>query len=74
MNRDREAEIIAQLQSKPILSADAKQLLNLLKLRYERHKEDLVKRESDQVRGRALELCDIMKLVKISLDTNITQG
>lgn len=74
MNRDKEAEILAALQAKPVLSSDAKQILDLMKLRYERHKEDLVKRESDQVRGRALELSDILKLVKISLDTNITQG
>ena len=73
MDRNKQAEVLRRLQSKPVLSQDARDILELLKLRFEGHRDELVKRESEQIRGRALEISEILKLVQINLDTPTTQ-
>jgi hypothetical protein len=72
MSREREAQILATLQQREVYSSDYKLLMELMELRRAKHRDELEVRESEQTRGRALEIKEIFKLLRTKiLDTNI---
>lgn len=69
MSRERESQLQSSLLERSSVSLDLKQIRELLTIRFERYKNDLVSNESDQVRGRAKELKDLLKILStVGLD------
>lgn len=60
-SKGRERELIAKLKDKIPTSEVGKLVLELLRIRNEKYKDELVKVESDVVRGRAQETRDLIK-------------
>lgn len=63
MSKERETQILSSLRERGGTSLELRLVKELCALRLEKYKNDLVGNESEQVRGRAKEMKDMLKFL-----------
>ena len=75
MSKAKEVQVIKNLIDRRGVSVDLGNVITLANLRLARYKDDLVNNESEQIRGRAKELRDLIKILMFTpLDNPDTLG